>query len=606
MNWSHFNTLLWLRYRLTVNHIRRYGALNLMILSIASGLALVGSITGFFLAMIMGVTFLRDASPTVLMYVFDGWLLGFLFFWTIGVMTDLQRGEMLSLDKLLHLPTTLAEVFVFNFLSSLVALTTLSFLPPMLGVCIAVVVSKGPAALVLFPLVATFVLMVAAVTYQFRGWLATLMANKRRQRAIIVTLTFFFVLVMQTPQLINLAVQRQWQRSRTESAARRDALTDRLRSGQITREQYEEQMKQKSDPWKPMQTGQLERIVDIANMVLPIGWLAAGAKAASAGNPWPGLAGALGMGGIAAYCLRRSYRTTLRYFTGDDVSSRPLPAAVAVPKTPARTGANRIEWALPFVPEPSAAIACVTLTSLLRAPEVKMTLLGPLVMLLIFGAMLIPGFGANGLSETMRSLLPLGVMGLSLSGLMQLSQNIFGFDRTGFRAYVLSGVPRHEILIGKNLAVAPLVMVPSVLMMIFVQIFAPAPVSGFAAALVVLPTVYLLLCLLGNFSSMLCPIGQPAGSMKPANLSGVAMLLQFVFMATTASIVSAAALIPLGAECLVDWGDWLPEFIPVAFIVAVLELLCSVLLYLTVIQQQGHLLQSRECRILDAVVAKGE
>ncbi|HUQ71107.1 MAG TPA: hypothetical protein VM165_16390, partial [Planctomycetaceae bacterium] len=129
MNWQHLQTLLWVRWRLTVNHIRRHGALNLVILSIASGLALVASITGFFVALIAGMRFLPGASPAVLMYLCDGWVLAFLFFWTIGVITDLQRGEMLSLDKLLHLPTTLTEVFLFNFLSSLVSLTTLTFVP---------------------------------------------------------------------------------------------------------------------------------------------------------------------------------------------------------------------------------------------------------------------------------------------------------------------------------------------------------------------------------------------------------------------------------------------------------------------------------------------
>lgn len=610
MNWSHFHTLLWLRYRLTVNHIRRYGALNLVILSIASGLALAGSVAGFFVALIAGVTFLQDASPEVLMYVCDGWLLAFLFFWMIGVMTDLQRGEMLSLDKLLHLPTTLAEVFVFNFLSSLVALTTLTFVPPMLGLCIAATFTKGPAALVMFPLVVTFVLMVAAVTYQFRGWLATLMANKRRQRTVVVVVTFCLVLIMQAPQLINLAYQRQIHRSRTDSATRRDELNTKLRNREITPEQFEKEVRSERTIRDRGVTEKLNSNLEIVNLTLPIGWLAYGTKAAANDNPWPGLAGTLGMASIAGYCLRRSYRTTLRYFTGDftgnQANNRAAAAAVAVVPISAQAPSNRIEWSVPFVTEPSAAIACATLTALLRAPEVKMMLLGPLIMLLVFGAILLPNFGAEGMSGMMRSLMPLGVLGLSVSSMAQLSQNVFAFDRTGFRAYVLSGVPRQQVLIGKNLGIAPLVFGPSLLLMTLVQFFAPAPISGFVAALVALPTVYLLLCLLGNCSSILCPIGHAAGSMKPANASGITMLLQFISLLATASIIGAAALIPLGVEWLVQWGEWLPASVPVASIIALMELAASGLFYRIVIRQQGELLQSRECRVLDVVIAKGE
>ena len=50
----------------------------------------------------------------------------------------------------------------------------------------------------------------------------------------------------------------------------------------------------------------------------------------------------------------------------------------------------------------------------------------------------------------------LSVIGLTLFGLMALLQNQFGFDRSGFRAFVLSGVSRREILLGKNLGVAPI------------------------------------------------------------------------------------------------------------------------------------------------------
>jgi ABC-2 type transport system permease protein len=610
VNWHHLNTLVWLRHRLTINHLRRQGALNFVILCIASGVALVGSVTGFFVAFVAGMSFLHEASPLVLMYLCDGWLLAFLFFWMIGVMTDLQRGEMLSLDKLLHLPTTLTEVFVFNFLSSLVSLTTLTFVPPMLGLCIAAVLIKGAAALVMFPLLAAFVLMVSAVTYQFRGWLATLMSNKRRQRTVMVVLTSLFVLAMQAPQLINIAVQRQLHRSRAESRTKRDELAAKLKTREITPEQFGREVREERLAREQAISVQLNRVVETANLVLPIGWLAHGAKASSTGNPWPGLAGTVGMASIAAYTLRRSYRTTLRYFTGNLTGNQPrkvaAPVSVAASPDPSGTQVNCIEWSFPFVTEPVAAIACATFGSLKRAPEVKLILLGPLIMLIIFGAMLLPNLGANRMPGITRSLMPLGILGLSISGLAQLSQNLFALDRSGFRAYVLSGVPRQQILIGKNLAFAPLVLVPSLVLLTLVQFVAPVPASGFAAALVAIPTAYLLMCLLGNFSSILYPVCQAAGSLKPANASGITMLLQFAFLLTTITIIGVVSIIPLTLEWLVQSRGWLPTIVPTALIAAIVELTASILLYRTIVRQQGDLLQSRECRILDVVVEKGE
>lgn len=610
MNWQHLNSLLWLRWRLSVNQTRRHGSLNLIILSIAGGLALVGSSIGFFVALFVGMNSLREVSPAVIMYLCDGWLLAFLFFWMIGVMSELQRGEMLSLDKLLHLPTTLTEVFTFNFLSSLVSLTTLTFVPPMLGLCIAAVVTRGPASLVMFPLVATFVLMVCAVTYQFRGWLATLMTNKRRQRTVIVFVTFFLVLVMQTPQLINLAVQRQFRQSHSERRSDVEELNSKLKAGQITPEEFQHDLDEQNAARDRAVIEQVNGILETLNLVLPIGWLAYGGNAAASGNPWPGLAGSLGMAGIAALSLRRSYRTTLQYFTGGSTGRAPRlgsgpEATVVSTKTPVAAG-NLVEWSLPFVTEPVAAVAYATFRSLTRAPEIKLALLGPVIMLMVFGAMLFPKLGTGGTSQFVTSLMPLGVLGMTIMGLTQLSQNLFAFDRAGFRAYVLSGVPRQQILFGKNLALAPLVFVPALLLMTLVQLLTAAPAAHFMAALLEIPTVFLLMCLLGNSSSIRFPIGQAAGSMKPANASGIAMLLQFLFTFVAIAILALVAVVPLATEWLLQHRVGSTAAVPIALIVATLELAGTILLYRTIIGRQGDLLLSREVGILGAVTERGE
>ena len=44
-----------------------------------------------------------------------------------------------------------------------------------------------------------------------------------------------------------------------------------------------------------------------------------------------------------------------------------------------------------------------------------------------------------------------------LFGVVQLMANQFGFDRDGFRVFVLSAARRRDILLGKNLSFAPIV-----------------------------------------------------------------------------------------------------------------------------------------------------
>ncbi len=56
--------------------------------------------------------------------------------------------------------------------------------------------------LLLLPLVFGFFFMVTAWTYCLRGWLAALMVNKRRRRAIIVGVTMAFMLLAQLPNLL--------------------------------------------------------------------------------------------------------------------------------------------------------------------------------------------------------------------------------------------------------------------------------------------------------------------------------------------------------------------------------------------------------------------
>jgi hypothetical protein len=95
---------------------------------------------------------------------------------------ELQRTEPLSLSKLMHLPISTNGAFLINYLSSLISVSLILFLPAMLGITLGVALGQSPLFLLLLPLLAAFLFMVTALTYQFQGWLASLMANKRRRQ----------------------------------------------------------------------------------------------------------------------------------------------------------------------------------------------------------------------------------------------------------------------------------------------------------------------------------------------------------------------------------------------------------------------------------------
>ena len=387
MNWRHFRAFLWLRWRLRVNQVKRAGTVNAVFLAILAVAALFLSFfmfVGFFL---LGLFALAEVSPLILMFVWDGLVVVFLFVWVVTLAADLQRAEALSLEKCLHLPVSLTGAFLINYLSSLASLTLLVFVPAMVGLSIGLAVARGPAMLLALPLLAAFLFMVTALTNQFQGWLASLMANKRRRRTVIVAVTFGVVLFAQLPNLVfnvilprNLqpgteraalsqiraeedALDREFSKQTGELAAKRITQSQFLeRSQKITHEKEGLSQRRAQIEGKDKETiahleQRAERPARIANLVLPPGWLPLGVMSAAEGNSLLALPGIAGLALIGAASLRRSYKTTLRLYTGEFSSGgkRPVVAAPAP-----RAGQPRdvlLERKLPWLSEQAAVIA---------------------------------------------------------------------------------------------------------------------------------------------------------------------------------------------------------------------------------------------------------
>jgi ABC-2 type transport system permease protein len=610
VNWQHLRVFVWLRWRLLVNQWRRAGAFNAVLMMLVTVGLLVMVIPLFIGCFLLGLYVIPKAAPVHLMYAWDGLIVAFLFFWGIGLITELQRTEPLSLSKFLHLPVSANGAFLINYLSSLFRLSLILFAPVMLGFCLALIFVKGWLLLPVLPALVAFLLMVTALTYQLQGWLAALMSNPRRRRTVIVVTTATLVLIVQLPNLLNYfalggAVRQQLDRSKTlaeemetlNRTARSQGLDDR----ELTRRQQEvlkkfEAAKQEADR---VSAERWERTTRLANGILPFGWLPMGVVSAAEGRVLPSILGVMGMTLIGTASLWRAYRTTVGIYQGQPTNRKDRPvAAIASPSSARKPGALLLEARLPGVSEPVSAIALGGLRSLMRSPEAKMMLLTPLIMVPIFGSAVFRG--RHDMPELIRPLVAIGGMGVVLLGVMQLMTNQFGFDRDGFRVFVLCSASRRDILLGKNLAFAPVALGLAAILLAAVQVLCPMRLDHFLAMFPQYVSMYLLFCIITNLVSIYAPVYVAAGSLKPSNPKMTTVLLQLVMVSFLLPLTEGPTLLPLGIEAGLRSLGW-PAAAPIYLVLSLVECAVVVLIYGLSLELLGSLFQAREQRILEAV-----
>lgn len=618
MNLEHLKAILWLRWRMSRNQWRRAGALNAVVTTVFVVSLLITSSLLFFVALVGGSTFLltNEVDPDVLMLTWDAIVLVFLIAWVFGLVTELQRSELLSLERFLHLPLSLSGMFVLNYASSLLSLPLLVLLPGMLGLALACVIAKGPVMLTVLPLLASFMLFVTALTYQFRGWLATLMENKRRRKSILVAITVVFVLIMQTPQLLNFTFWGRQRQYATQDARAHLETTSNLRqqmqAGEISTEEFTQRTKelevQRNARRAQTSAQAYQDFVDravLGNKLVPLGWFPYGVRAAAMGNALPGLLASVTLFGIGSLSLRRSYTATLRFYTG---TRSAVQRVVAKKKTVTTLPvSNSLESQVPFLSEHVTAVALASFRSLLRAPETKMALMVPVILACVVGGMMFLRPGETLEYEHLRILAPfiaIGIIGTMLFGLSQLMINIFGSDRGAFRAFILMPVPRRDVLIGKNLSLAPIAGGITVVLIVTLQLFIGMRLSHLLATLAQLVPAYLIFCLIGNTASILAPMAVSSGSLKPAQMKLSIMLLQmfFVLLAPLAVLPAVGALAAETILSLTMSVTWLPIYLAVSLLEAVIV----VRIYLAVVKRQGDWLQKRETRILEMLASVPE
>jgi ABC-2 type transport system permease protein len=616
VNWEHLKTYIWLRWRLSVNQVRRTGAIGVIISAILTALMMVGGFITFIAGLLVGILALSRVEPWVMMAVWDGVAAAFVFFWLIGLMTELQRTELLSLNNFMHLPISLAGAFLINYLGSSFGLSLVLFPPAMIGLAIGLTLSRGIAMLVLFPLIVAFFLMMTAVTYQFRGWLASMMTNPRRRRTIVAVISLLFILITQLPNLLTNFNPRfkAREQKRQEIYKELAELGKAAASGKIAPEEFKKLQSSKlgvlhADRAREDQRDQAT--FRLVNMIVPLGWLPYGSAAAVQGRALPALAGFIGMGIIGIASLRRSYQTSIRMYLGDFTSGRAtrkikaeaVPKESSRPKVGIQSQASFLEKKLPWISEQASAVFLVGVRSMMRAPELKMLMLTPVIMLIVFGGML-AGKG-GGVPVLARPLVALGLAAflliISLTGFLG---NNFAYDRNGFRAFVLSCAPRRDILLGKNLSLLPVAIA---LMTLSIGVFYwknPMRLDYVAAVLIQTIPMYLLLCLAANLLAIFSPMALKPGSGQPSAHQGIRIFFQMLFILIV-PIPMTLTLIPLGIEMVLRYLKWAPWF-PAFLVFGMVQFAVVLWLYLLVINWQGGLLQQREQKILEVVSSKAE
>jgi hypothetical protein len=622
VNPSHLKAFLWLRWRIRVNQFNRGGVANAIILAMLAGAAVLLGIALVLIFFFVGLFALAQSPPPILLYVWDGLVVTFLCLWAMGLLVDLQRSESLSLDKFMHLPVSLSGAFVINYLSSLLSLSLILFVPAMAGLSIGLIIGRGPVMLFLPPLVVALLMMITAVTYQFQGWLATLLVNKRRRRTIIVLATAIFILIFQLPNLLNIFQPwntRQWEKYAAldveeqaiamQSASEPGTPAEHRERQQEIHRKYESQRRQiqaHEDEAYRQKGQQFEHTARLLNLVLPPGWLPLGAMALAEGKVWPAILGTLGMVLIGTASLWRAYRTTVRMYSGQFTARKtrpqPAPSPTSAP-LPAPKAPAFLEKRLPWLSEYAAVVALAGFRSLTRAPEAKMMLLSPIFMVIIFGGMFLRG--AINPSDSMRPLMGCGALAMVLLSLVQLVGNQFGFDRSGFRVFVLCPARRRDILLGKNLAVAPLALALAVPVVALVQFVYPMRLDYFLALLPLAVTMYLLFCLLENFLAIIAPMRIASGSLRAANVKLVPALIHFLGFSLLLPVALCPAMLPFALEYLFRELGWFHGS-PLYLISSLVECLAVCYLYRIILNLQGRFLQAREQKILTIVTTKAE
>lgn len=558
MDFAQFRTILWLRWRLAVNQWTRGGGLAAIVATLLSLGAILTSLATFAIGFFVGSGVLTRASPDLLLIVWDIIIAAFLFFWIVGIASELQRSEIIDLPRLMHLPVSLRGAFLINYLASHATLSLIIVVPAMAGLITGLVAGRGWSMALLALPAFGLIFAVTAWTYCLRGWLSALMLNARRRRAIIVWVTIGIMLIAQGPNLyFNLV--------RDSDSARIDWPTG----------------------------AQLPPKLEAAHNFVPPLWVGLSARSlAQTDNPRPALFTGLALFVLAGLGIRVTYGSTLRFYAGK--SRRPVKKRTR----PTSESTALLERTLPLVSAEISAVATASFRCITRAPEFKMALGSAVAMVIVFGVIFLrPGPGI--MPEVTRSWALFGAINLALMIANQLYANQFGADRDGFRAYVLAPLSGRELLLGKNLALLPLLIGVTWVLLIILTLAWQMPTGALVRSLIQAASAAFLVLTAGNITSIYLPYHMTPGTLRPSRTAPHIMVALIIF-----TFILPLLLLPVAAPMIIEDIRTLTGQAPspgLTFAGALVSLPIVVALYWLSLGPLGRSLDQRKLRILQAV-----
>ncbi len=579
----HVNTLLWLKWAGFRHSMRNLSSILAVIVTV---LMVVGAVVigcafgiGFFF---LGAAVLPEENPIAILGILDGVVAFFLFLLLTSLMIEFQRSETIDFRKMLYLPVSLRTVFILNYFVSLLSPAFILFAIPVAGLILGLAIGFGAHMLLAGVLALAFLLMVTAWVYYLRGYILVLLENKRRRRTLLLVLPIFFITLSQLPNLVMSL----------------GAFAKRNSDGEDTKKvpSWVAEIATELDKVSP------EDVLTAVNAWVPLGWFPLGTHAVQQGNTATASLCFAGLAAFGGLGLGLGYRSTLRYYRGQTTGKAQKKPTNEGNRTRGRCWPERT---LPFVDDDTAACAWTNFTALFRHPQARMGLIMPIIFgVIIFGSILTRGAPAD--SPVLRSVVPILLPALSIMASIVWMSNIFGADGEGFRSWMLLPTPRYKYILGKNLAVYPLVLTQTLILLGLSGILLrPSPVAV-AVALLQITQLFLTACILGNLFSMYFPFRIPSEIIRRTSTK--------MFVAALASLVFFCFLpvfvIPTLFCAFVDpFASGLSEYSGrpvIGFLCSLVFLAGTLLAYRLSLKPMGALLARREERILEVLIRDKE
>ncbi len=537
--------LVLVRRQISYNQQTAAGRVNRILTKVVTyGIRLL-SIVSFLVCIVFAPNWFRGASEKAILVTWSVAIGAFLFFWLISVMENLQRKDMVSIEKILHLPVSLKSAFLLNYVSTFCATVFVLLAPTLIGLSLAMTIGRGSRISLSIAMILAFLFFVTAFTYFVQGWANDLMKNKRMRGILVAGIPFLFVLGLLIAGFMDIDIIELFS-------------------------------------------------LDFGSLPA-FGWIPFDIMRAEQGNWLPGILTTIALMGTGVASLYFSYKSSIRAYTGAQSKRKQRKSFLH----PAATVSQLAFVKIPFVSEPASAVAYFNLRSLVRAPEALMALL-PMLALLIISAPYLLQMNGFAISPLVRISIPYGIVFVTMIGFPAFLFSCFSYDRDGFRSYILSPVRRSEILLGKNIAVGLPTILSGWFLIGVAQIACPQDSYAFVATLVQVPAAWLLMCILGNFISIFFPLGLMRGSMKPVNAPIVPSLVVYLGVLVGPAILLTPMIFAAGLSMLLQWSsgastNWL------YLLLSVVQLAVSLWLYSWTLGDLGKWLWSQEPNILQVV-----